>query len=273
MPDNVLKITKVEKPTVTIHCCASPDDGERVNAQIIETANKLVLVDSMLMRPYAKEFRRYAESLGKPIDRLYVTHAHPDHWFGIEFFQDVPVYAFQETIDEIKAFAEIAIGFHRGQHGDHITDRVWLPNQAASAGEVVIDGVKLRVSKILNAEDVTMLVIDLPDEKVLIAQDLVYNKVHLFVGQRSMDGTHCYDGWIAALETFKKNGYDVVIPGHGLPTDASILDDNIRYLQGAKHILSVASAENFTQQTLDAFPDHELRSMVDMSAFFLFQMK
>ena len=110
-----LKVQKIVKPHVTIHCCTSPDDGERVNAQIIETAKKLVIVDAMLMRPYAKEFRAYADSLGKPIDRVYVTHAHPDHWFGIESFQDKDVYAFAETIEEIKFFAPMAIGFHRGQ--------------------------------------------------------------------------------------------------------------------------------------------------------------
>lgn len=273
MAEKLLTIRKIEKPRVTIHCCTSPDEGERVNAQIIETSNKLVIVDAMLMRPHAQEFRRYADSIGKPIDRVYVTHAHPDHWFGIEYFQDKDVYALPETIEEIKAFAELAIGFHRGHHGDAVTDRVWLPNKQATEGEITVDDVTIRVMKIMNAEDVTMLAFDLPAEKVLIAQDLVYNGVHLFVGQRSMDGTQCFDGWIAALETFKKNGYDVVIPGHGVPTDASVFDQNINYLRGVKKILDTSTGENFVQKTLDAYPDYGLRSMTDMSAFFLFQMK
>lgn len=273
MAENKLQITKIEKPRLTIHCCTSPDDGERVNAQIIETPNKLVIIDAMLMRPYAQEFRRYADSLGKPIDRVYVTHAHPDHWFGIEFFQDKDVFALAETIEEIKGFAKLAIDFHRSQHGDAILDHMLLPNKVATVGEIVIDGTRIKLLRISNAEDVAMLAFELPQPKVLIAQDLVYNKVHLFVGQRSMDGTQCFDGWIAALEAFKKNAYDVVIPGHGVPTDASVFDDNINYLKNVKKILETSSGENFVQRTLDAFPDYELRSMTDMSAFFLFQMK
>ena len=267
-----LKVRRVEKGQVVIHCLASPDDGERVNAQIIETPHKLVLVDVMLLRACAQELREYALGLGKPIDRVFITHAHPDHWFGQEFFQDQAIYAFPETIGEIQAFADLAIGFHRSQHGEAVTDRAWLPGKTVEPGDLEIDGITFRILKIANAEDVAMLALVLPAERVLIAQDLVYNQVHLFVGQRSMDGTRCHDGWIAALEAFQKMDFDLVFPGHGVPSEADVLAENIRYLRKAKAILETATGEDFVQRTLDAFPGYELRSMVDMSAFFLFQM-
>jgi len=268
-----LQIEKIQRNRVVIHCCASPDDGERVNAQIIETANKLVIVDTMLMRPYARELRDYANSLGKPIDRVFVTHAHPDHWFGMEFFQDVDCYSLPETVEEIKMLAQLEMDFHRNQHGDLITDRMYLPNKIATEGDVPIDGVTFRLHKILAAEDVFMLAVDLPDEKTLIAQDLIYNKVHLFVGQRSMDGTLCFDGWIAALKKFQNMGYELVLPGHGVPTDASIFEENIRNLETMRGIVASSNGENFVPKTLAAFPGYGLKSMVEMSAFFLFQMK
>ena len=242
-----LKVRRVEKGQVVIHCLASPDDGERVNAQIIETPHKLVLVDVMLLRACAQELREYALGLGKPI-------------------------AVPDTIGEIQAFADLAIGFHRSQHGEAVTDRAWLPGKTVEPGDLEIDGITFRILKIANAEDVAMLALVLPAERVLIAQDLVYNQVHLFVGQRSMDGTRCHDGWIAALEAFQKMDFDLVFPGHGVPSEADVLAENIRYLRKAKAILETATGEDFVQRTLDAFPGYELRSMVDMSAFFLFQM-
>jgi glyoxylase-like metal-dependent hydrolase (beta-lactamase superfamily II) len=36
-------------------------------------------------------------SAGTPIDRVIVTHRHPDRWFGCEYFRDVPVYALAEV--------------------------------------------------------------------------------------------------------------------------------------------------------------------------------
>ena len=256
-----------------IHCCATPDDGERVNAQIIETANKLVIVDATLMRPYAKELREYADSLMKPIDRVFVTHAHPDHWFGLEYFQDLDVFAFPETIEEIKNFAQIALDFHKTQHGDLVTDTVYLPDKPIVDSEVVIDGVLFRLFKIVGAEDLYMLALDLPEEKTFIAQDLLYNNVHLFVGQRSFDGTLCFDGWIAALKSFQHENYEVVLPGHGMPADASLFQENISNLEKVRSILLASTGENFVQNIVEAFPDYGLRSMVEMSAFFLFQMK
>ena len=268
-----LTITKISRNNVVIHFCSSPDNGERVNAQIVETKNKLVIVDTLLLRPYAKEFRQYADSLGKPIDRVFITHAHPDHWFGSEFFQDIDCYALPQTIEEMKFMAPIALGFHRGREGDLVTDRPYFPGQTVGSGDLVIDDVTFRLHEILSAEDLFMLAIDLPDEKTLIAQDLVYNKVHLFVGQRSQDGTFCFDGWISALNKFDKVGYEVVLPGHGVPTDASIFQENIRDIEIMRGIVASSTGENFVQNTLNAFPGYGLRSMVEMSAFFLFPPK
>jgi len=47
--------------------------GNIANAtHIIETKNQLVLVDGQFLVPYARAFRSYADSLGKPIERLYL---------------------------------------------------------------------------------------------------------------------------------------------------------------------------------------------------------
>jgi glyoxylase-like metal-dependent hydrolase (beta-lactamase superfamily II) len=271
--DTNLVITKIERGRVCIHCCASPDDGERVNAQIVETANRLVIVDTMLMRPYARELRQYADGIGKPIDRVYITHAHPDHWFGMEFFQDVQNLSLPETVEEIKMMAQLEIDFHRGQHGDLITDHLFLPQPGAVEGDVTIDGVVFRLHKVLAAEDLFMLAIELPEEKVFIAQDLIYNKVHLFVGQRSLEGTLCFDGWTGALKKFMAHGYELVLPGHGVPADATIFAENIHNLEVMQEIVASSTGEDFVQKAVQAFPGYGLRSMLEMSAFFLYQMK
>ncbi|WP_076791363.1 MBL fold metallo-hydrolase [Chlorobium sp. KB01] len=269
---NHLVITRIEQGNVTIHCCASPDDGERVNAQIIETTNALVVVDCMLMRPHASELRHYVDSLGKPIDRLFITHAHPDHWFGIEYFQDVDSYAYPETIEEIKGFAGLAIGFHRSQHGDLVIDAPILPNHIIESESIVVDGIMLKLHKVTAAEDLYMLVVELPSEKILIAQDLIYNKVHFFVGQRSPDGTMCFDGWATALRKFDHNAYDLVLPGHGVPCDHLIIKQNIEHLEDIRKIHSVSTRDNFMQNIINTFPDYELPSMVAMSVYFLYDM-
>jgi glyoxylase-like metal-dependent hydrolase (beta-lactamase superfamily II) len=270
MDNGNIAVHAIRRNRFTIHCCSSPDDGEGVNAQIIETANSLVIVDTLLLRPYARQLRDYARRLGKPINRVFITHAHPDHWFGLEYFQDVDTFALEETIEEIKVVAKASMDFHAKEHGDKITDKVYLPAHAVNGIEVLIDGLTFGLHKIVNAEDSRMLVIDLPEEKTLIAQDLVYNKYHLFVGQPLPDGALCFDGWLHALERFKAKGYELVLPGHGMPGDGSLFDDNINYLRTMRDIVRDSNGGNFIQHAQDAFPEHRLRLMLDLSAFFLY---
>ena len=95
---------------VRIHSFISSfTDNNIANAtHIIESANKLVLIDGQFLAPYAAKFRQYADSLGKPIDRLFLSHRHPDHWFGLgPAFSDVPVYALPRPSASSKSTARI----------------------------------------------------------------------------------------------------------------------------------------------------------------------
>jgi len=273
MDEGKINVNRIGRNNVTIHCCSSPDDGEGVNAQIIETTKSLVIVDTMLLRPYAQQLRDYARRLGKPINRVFITHAHPDHWFGLEYFQDVDTFALDETIEEIQLVAKASMDFHTKEHGDKIADRVYLPAHSVAEGEILIDGMTFNLHKIVNAEDSWMLVIDLPKEKTLIAQDLVYNKYHLFVGQPLANGALCFDGWLRALEQFKAGGYELLLPGHGMPGDGSLFDDNMKYLRTMREIVRNSNGENFIQNALKAFPEYRLKLMLELSAFFLYPVQ
>src|SRR5262245_4800903 len=105
-----IKIIAWRADDVCVHSFISSFSYDNIaNAtHIIESKTKLVLIDGQFLVPYAKQFRAYADSLGgKPIDRLYLSHRHPDHWFGLSAaFEDVKIYALRETIDSIKQQGE-----------------------------------------------------------------------------------------------------------------------------------------------------------------------
>src|ERR1700681_1499137 len=101
-----LNIIKIERENVKVHCIQSPIDGELSNAQLIETANSLLLIDTLQLVPYANELRAYILDLGKPLKKVIITHVHPDHWFGAASFKDYPIYAFPEVIEKINYLAD-----------------------------------------------------------------------------------------------------------------------------------------------------------------------
>lgn len=47
--------------------------------------------------------------------------------------------------------------------------------------------------------------IGLPEYGILFTQDLIYNNVHAFLGERA------FDGWSAALDTYQKLAYEKVL--------------------------------------------------------------
>src|SRR6202795_4302524 len=69
---------------VKIHSYLSPADGLQVNTQMIEGPNAVVIFDGQLLLPYANEVASYVQTLGKPIDRIILSHAHTDHWGGLQ---------------------------------------------------------------------------------------------------------------------------------------------------------------------------------------------
>ena len=97
------KVVIHDKPGVKIHTYISPEKGFGNATHIIETPNYLSIIDTQYMIPYSKDFRKYANTLGKPIAGVIISHSHPDHYFGLtSAFSDVHSYALPETIKDIK---------------------------------------------------------------------------------------------------------------------------------------------------------------------------
>jgi glyoxylase-like metal-dependent hydrolase (beta-lactamase superfamily II) len=256
---------------LAIHSYFCPEDGEMVCSQVIETPNKLVIVDAQQLRPYAQELRRYVERLNKPIDRIIVTHSHPDHWMGLEFFQDVPIYALQETRDEIDEIGDYLIKLKQSEVGDLAASCKVLPTHILTEGSNEIDGLRYEFIKVLDSEISFLLAIEIPESKLLLAQDLVYNHVYLCVGEMNDKKQYLFDGWIRALEYLQAKEYDIILPGHGEPTNATIFPEMIKYIQYAKELFESGIGEAELKQCLiKRYPDYRVTQLLDISNIFLY---
>lgn len=261
------KISVIERRGIKIHTYTSSQDGIFVNSHIIETRNRLVLVDTQLLRPHAKEVKEYLESLGKPIDRVIITHSHPDHWFGLEYFEGLPVYSLAKTKEEIEKFGEVYIKAERGFFGDAVTTRVILPEHEIKPGEEFIDGLKYEFENVDGAEAGVQLLIRLPELALMIAQDIACNNVHLFIGEKA------FDSWIRVLKDLKnRRGYDTILVGHGENSDRSVFDRNIAYLEYAKKTYeTVDNGKDLKQQLIRKFPGFGAQVILDISNSYLYR--
>jgi len=256
---------------VKIHSYLSPADGLQVNTQIIEGPNAVVIFDGQLLLPYADEVASYVRTLVKPIDRIILSHAHTDHWGGLQIlterFTKARVFAFDGIADQVRARGPVRLDGLRRTYGDRAPTKITVPTDTITEGPQRIDGVTYDFRRFVDAESDLQLAALLPEQKVLMAFDLVFSpKQHAFTGANH------FDHWLVVLESLKAlRGYDRIFIGHDTPVDRFAIDSTMTYVKRAKEIHAAsADAKTYSENLKAAFPDLQMARFVDLSASYLY---
>src|SRR6476646_3293273 len=257
--------------SVKIHSYLSPADGLLVNTQMIEGPNAVVVFDGQLLLPYADEVASYVQTLGKPVDRIILSHAHTDHWAGLqvltERFPDARVFALGGVADPIRARGAARLDSFRRIYGEKVATKVTVPTETITEGPQRIDGVTYDFRRFVDAESDVQLAALLPEQKVLMAFDLVFSP-----NQHVFTGANHFDHWLIVLESLKAlQGYDRIIIGHDTLVDRFAIDSTMTYLTRAKEIHAAsADAKSYSEKLKAAFPDLQQAGFVDLSASYLY---
>jgi glyoxylase-like metal-dependent hydrolase (beta-lactamase superfamily II) len=143
-------------------------------------------------------------------------------------------------------------------------------------GAQTIDGTRLEIKAYHDAESNVQLVALLPDQKIMLASDLVFAPHdHVFTL-----APH-FDHWIGILEELKATaGYDTIVIGHDAPTDRaaydgptdrSAYDAPITNLRRAREIYAGATdGKTYADGLKAAFPERRQPRWVDFSGLMLY---
>src|SRR6476660_2086557 len=72
----------------SIKVFTSPDDQFWTNSVIVEGEHEVMLVDAQLTKTNAERVLQQVKETRKPLSIVYITHAHADHFLGLEVFKE-----------------------------------------------------------------------------------------------------------------------------------------------------------------------------------------
>lgn len=156
---------------------------DHVNAYIVELENSVVVIDTTLAYSSATGLRKEAESFGKPIRAVLLTHGHPDHYTGLVAFKDIPSYASQGCLDFAREEDMVKSPTAESLLDKDYPDVRDFPNKIIQDGfKLTFDGVTFTFHDLGPAESPSdgMWVIDQGTVKHVFVGDVVALNCHCF---------------------------------------------------------------------------------------------
>lgn len=220
--------------TATVYT-ASPN-GFLVDSTLVAGDKDAVLIDAQF--DLADAHRLVAQILEskKTLAAVYITHFHPDHYFGLtvvkQAFPKAKLYASAATVAEIKKTRAAKVKQWGGMYAGLIpTDPVVPEVLGGKDPKLTIEGQTLEIHQSVQGDAPDNSYVWIPSTKTLVAGDIVFHGVHVWTAETDPAARKA---WIATLDQLAALGATTVIPGHRDPksaNDASAIAQTKAYLQ------------------------------------------
>jgi glyoxylase-like metal-dependent hydrolase (beta-lactamase superfamily II) len=240
-----------------------------VNSYILEGPESLVLLNGQRTGVEAGQVAALARGLAKPVEAIFLSHEHPDHFGGLQVlvdaFPDAPLLASEVTRAALELMAAPTLAFMTTRFGAAMPASVPLPTRIVTHGENLrLAGLNWIVDQRGPCEAGGMTMLYQPDRDILFAAELVGNTVTPWL----VDG---HTGtWLAELADARTRYANVAtcLPGHGAAAPAAaLIDGQSTYLsffrdlvaaEAQAGVLTDDSRVRITAATETRFPGHPL---------------
>jgi glyoxylase-like metal-dependent hydrolase (beta-lactamase superfamily II) len=222
-----------------------------------------VLIDTQWTLSNAHRVVAEILETGKRLKTIYVTHAHPDHYFGLgpiaEAFPEARVTALPAVAQTInhQYFGKI-------EHWETVIGVTNVPRKAVNIeplGEnyIELEGYRIEIIPQVMGDLRFNTAVWIPSIKTLYGSDVLFNQAHPFTCEVTAEERKT---WIEEIERLETLGAEVIIPGHqkpGMAFDSGSFSFTKDYLIATEEELSkTKDVAGFYYAMVKRFPDSNL---------------
>ena len=200
---------------------ASPQ-GFLVTSALVAGEKEAVLIDGQLTISDAHRLVGMILDSKKTLTTVYVTHWHPDHYFGLvvvkQAFPKVKIVAQPATVAEVKKTWAAKVKQWSPMFGANLASKPLVPSPLAG-NSITLEGQTLEIHGPVQGDASTNSYVWIPSIKTVVAGDIVYQGVFPWTAETNAESRA---GWIKTLDELAALGATTVIAGHKEP---SLKDD------------------------------------------------
>lgn len=232
--------------------------GFLVDSTLVTGDKDAILIDAQFDRADAHRLVAQILESKKNLTTVYITHSHPDHYFGLEVihqaFPKAKLVALPATVAEIKKTWQGKVKQWGPMYGDNLATAPVLPT-ALSGTTLTLEGQTLEIHGGVQGDDGNNSYVWIPSLKTIVAGDIVYRGVHVWTAETKAPQRQAWLKTLAELAALKPT---TVIAGHKDPkadnTPAGI-DQTRQYLEAFDVALATAKTSEAVQTAVKAkFP-------------------
>jgi glyoxylase-like metal-dependent hydrolase (beta-lactamase superfamily II) len=227
---------------------------------LIYGEQEALLVDTFLSDPQTAELADWIAATGIRLSTIYITHAHPDHFFGLKLLRDrfpsARAVALPQVVESMRrALAPDSVESWERRFPGMIPARL-------VAAEPLDDGTFFLEGNAIVALDIGHTDIDyttclhVRSVGLVVAGDAIYNGTHPYLVESNGQGL---TDWLAAIDKIESLNPRAVVVGHGpLDPDNSPrrIHETRRYIQDFIRLNEeAATARELYDRMLALYPD------------------
>jgi len=248
--------------SISIQRLASSEPGAWSNSYLVSSGSEAFVFDVPTLHSDASKLAEVIAATGKALTTVMISHAHPDHFMGLDVIRDrfpqARIVSTRNVVADIKADGPWMFSMLQSKLGPEGPTQLVIP-EVLEGTALEIESTNLAVVEFGECESKHVAAVYIPASKAVLSADLVYNHAHLYLQERHLES---WLARLAELEMFAKDRVSTIYPGHGEAAGVELSGQTRAYLHDFTDALKAGDAKTAEHRMLSKYPNHHVQQFL-----------